>query len=177
MIPKKVIESIEGYRITIHDRTKSKEYSLQEIFAVNQDNLIDEFAQQASTYAYFASLQVMADNNSDICKLGLEQERAAADIDARAEMEKDGKKYTEAVIKGAIDLDEEVSKLSSARLGFEYDSKLLKAICNALEMRANMLVAMGAMLRHELGQIDLHNREKNLDKSVKELDKVLSKKG
>ena len=65
MIPKKVIEAINGYRITVHDRTKSKEYSLEEIFSINQDNLVEEFAQQSATYAYFASLQVMADNSSD----------------------------------------------------------------------------------------------------------------
>lgn len=176
MLSKKIIESIEGYRITVNDKTKTKEYSLADIFSINQDNLVEEFAQQASTYAYFAALQVSADSNSDMTKLGLEQERAAADESIRASMEKDGKKYTEAVVKSQVDLDEEVSKLATARLGFEYDAKLLKAICNALEMRANMLVAIGSQLRHEMGQIDLHNREKQFDRAVKEVDNEIAKK-
>jgi hypothetical protein len=91
-------------------------------------------------------------------------------------MEKDGKKYTEAVIRGIVDLDEECSKLAGSHIDSEYDAKLLKAICNALEMRANMLVAIGSQLRHEMGMIDLHNREKSMDRAVKDLDRVLSEK-
>jgi hypothetical protein len=176
MIPKKVIEKINGYRITVNDKTKVTEYSLGDVFSVNQDDLVNEFAQQAATYAYFASLQVQADNNSDVCKLGMEQERASADESVRANFEKDGKKYTEAVVKSQVDLDTEVAKLAEARLGFEYDAKLLKAICNALEMRAQMLISIGNQLRHEIEQGNMSIRERQMNKAVADLDNVLKEK-
>lgn len=176
MLVKKVIESIEGYRITVHDKTKSKEYSLAEIFSINQDDLVNEFAQQSATYAYFAVLQVEADHHADMVKLAWEQEKAVADDNARATLEEDGKKYTEMVIKGYVDLDEEVVKLAESRLDFEYDAKLMKAVCNSLEMRAQMLIAMGSYIRHEIDQASMKIKERQMNRAVENVDKVLDEK-
>lgn len=174
MLTKGVIESIEGLVITVNDRGKYKKYDLGEIFGVDENNLAREFAQQASLYAYFATLQTKAEFDANVVETGLEQEQAAADSEARKRLQADDIKFTEAVIKGMVALDEECAKLQESLLEFRYDAKLLKAICTALEMRANMLVSMGSHIRHEIDQTSMKIREAGYNKSIEDAKKSMA---
>lgn len=175
MLSKKVIESIEGLKITLADGTKQREFSLKEIFDIDDSNLTKEFAGQSAMYAYFAAMQAKSDYGASQISFALEQEQAEADAAARMEMEKDGRKYTEAVIKGMISLDDECTKLNESLIGQKYETKLLKAICDALEMRANMLISMGSHIRHEMDQTGISIKERQFKDSLENVKKVTSK--
>jgi hypothetical protein len=176
MLDRKVISSISGLSIEVADGTKIHKFHLGEIFDIDEANLTQEFAEQSGLFAFFSALWAKSEFNSSVIEFGLEQEQASADADSRSELEAAGKKYTEAVIRGMISLDEECSKLMESLLGQRYESKLLKAICDALKMRADMLISMGSHIRHEMDSMGLQVKEKKFNKSLEDVKKVVSEK-
>jgi hypothetical protein len=169
----KVIQDIEGTKITFNDGTKVKTVNIADIFRIDDAELTKEFANQASLYAYFATLATKAEFDSSLIELGQDQEYAQADGAYREEFEKDGRKYTEAVIKSMILTDENYIKLSESALGAKYDYKLLKAICTALEQRANMLISMGAYMRHEMDQTAMNIKQRAMDGAADEVKSAI----
>jgi hypothetical protein len=167
-----VLEVLKGTMVKV----KGKAIDLENVFHVEEADLSKEFMQQASMYAYFATAQADAEYNANMAELNKDQEEAAADSEFRAQLDMTGKKYTEAVIRGLVVRDEAVSKsvrnLNSAR----YQQKLLKAICSALEMRAQMLQSLGSHLRHEYEQTGLNTRENQLRLEVESVRKIADKR-
>lgn len=158
-------------------RVKGKEIDLEDVFHVEEANLSTEFMQQASMYAYFAVAQVDAEYNANMVELDKDQEEAQADSEFRTQLEITGKKYTEAVIKGLIVQDEAVSKKIRNLNGVRYQQKLLKAVCSALEMRAQMLQSLGSHLRHEYEQTGLTTKESQLHTAIDNVKKIAGKRG
>lgn len=157
-------------------KVRTKEIDLENVFHVEEADLSKEFMQQASMYAYFATAQADAEYQANMAELDKEQEEAAADSEFRIQLEMTGKKYTEAVVKGLIVRDdvvfEKTKKLNDAR----YQQKLLKAICSALEMRAQMLQSLGSHLRHEYEQIGLTTKENQFRSELESVRKIADKR-
>jgi len=169
----RVIDEIKGTIITVRHQDKNKKFDLASVFAIDENNLIQEYADQAAVYAFFGALAAKADFDAALIGLSKDQEMAKADDSFRAELERDGKKYTEPVIKAMIATDEECVKLSESELSAKYDTKILKAVCTALEMRANMLVSLGSHLRHEMDQMGMNIKRRELDSAVDDAKKAM----
>lgn len=172
-----LIQDIQGTKLFI--RTEgggTKEIALGSIFDINEQALSSEFASQASLYAYFSVLAVRADDVLAKASFDKEQEFALASLSYREAAEKSDKKATEGSIQAQVNADEAYTKKVSAETSAKYDARLLKALVSALEQRANMLISMGAMLRHEAEMTGMNMKERVYEKSIEDAKKVLSEK-
>ena len=160
-----VINEISGSTIKVETMKGVRTFDIGKLFAINQDDLDNEFASQASYYGFFAIMAAEADRHLAMTSLLYDQECAQSDEENRAQLDLDGKKYTEAVIKSLVVRDEEVIKLQEKKEQAEYDLNVLKAIVRAFEQRALMLQSLGANLRHEYEMQGMTVRENALDKA------------
>jgi hypothetical protein len=173
----KTIQVVEGTSIQINDQNGNlRDFKLEKLFTIDEDNLSAEMAHQASLYGYFATIAVKAEHQAAMLDMATEQMYAETDVDIREKAAKDGVKITEAGIKAQILLDAEYVALAESALGSKYDFKLLKAIAGALEQRANMLISLGAYKRHELDQTAMNTRQSAYDKTIEAAKEVVKAK-
>jgi hypothetical protein len=163
-----VIEEISGSVITVRTLKGSKKFDIGKLFNVDQNNLSEEFTTQASMYGFFAILSAEADKIVAMTSLLCDQEAAEADELYRKQLDEEGKKYTEAVIKSLVTRDEEYDKCVKAKYNAEYDLDILKAIVKAFEQRAMMLQSLGSHLRHEYEMQGMNTRMESSEKLAEE---------
>lgn len=168
-----MIKGIQGTKVTIKDGDEERVLDLTDLFRIDETNLTKEFTEQASLYGYFGVLMAKAEHEAAVRDLGKDQEYAVADLDWRAEMEEAGKKYTEALIRNTVLSDEEYQRISIQAAEAEFDYKLLKAIVSALQQRAEMLISLGAHIRHELDQTGMSIREREFKDAEEKMREVL----
>lgn len=167
----RMIEDIQGTKITIKDGNVRKTYDFATLFRIDEDNLSKEFAEQASLYGYFSVLMAKAEHEAAVMEFGKDQEYAIADTSLRDEMTEAGEKYTEGLIRSLVLADEEYGKKAMSAIDSQFDYKLLKAIVSALQQRAEMLVSLGAHVRHEIDQTGMNIKErefKNTEEKMRE---------
>ena len=80
----------------------------QKELSINKYRLDEECLSHSSKYAYYAEAQALAKSEVAKAKDNLEYVYAEANLRIRADYEKQGKKFTEALIASTIALDEEV---------------------------------------------------------------------
>lgn len=127
-----------------------------DLLNVDVDDLSNEYAQQASVYAWIANLVAEADYALSSAKHARELEYAQAYEYYRGELSASGGKPTEATIGAAITMDDAYSSSRNRELECERTYKMLRALLDALKMRADMLVSLGAHLRAELNMTGAH---------------------
>lgn len=162
-----IIEEISGSVITVRTLRGPKKFDIGKLFMVDQNNLSNEFASQASMYAFFAVMTAEADRHLAMQSLLYDQEAADADESYRKQLDEAGTKYTEAVIKSLIVRDEDCIKVKTAKDDAEYQLNILKAIVKAFEQRAMMLQSLGSHLRHEYDMQGMNIRTEEADRQVK----------
>ena len=138
-----IIDEIEGSEVTFFKNGKKKTIDIGKLFNIDEDNLTKEFANQASLYAYFSTLQADIERNLAIISIKRDQEYASADEYHRHYLDKREKKYTEAVIKSLVIRTEEYMIVDQEFVDATYDLNVIKAIVRALQMRAEMLISIG----------------------------------
>lgn len=151
----------------------SKSFTVEDIFSVDENDLTKEFMQQPSIYGYFATAMAVAEDNANRAEYRKDQEYAAADDASRKAMDLNGLKYTETVIRGMVLTDEQYAAAVADELQAKYEYKILKAIVNALEQRANMLVSLGSHLRHEENMTGMNIRDRAIDNMSKNVKDVI----
>jgi hypothetical protein len=149
-----------------------KTFELLDILDINPDNLGDAFMDQASIFGYFSVLAAQADDAAARADANKDQEYAQADLEIREEAERNTKKLTEAQVKSLILTDAGYDKKLQQEHVTKLDARLLKAIVSALEMRANMLVSLGAMIRHEMDMQGIQVKERMMDSANDEIRKA-----
>lgn len=169
-----LIQDIQGTKLTVRQMGGGyKEINLGSIFNVDEGALSSEFATQASLYAYFSALAVQADDIAAKLAFDREQEFALASLSYREEAEKEGKKITEGSVQALINADEGYTRKVEAERIAKNDVKLLKALVSALEQRANMIISLGAMLRHEADMTGMNMKERQYQKEVDSAKEIL----
>lgn len=168
--------SDEGVNISIIVDGKEHVYNTNELLRIDQTSLSDEFAGQAARYGYFAAIAAGAETMYRAAKRRAEVVYAEADEEIRREFAESGKKVTEAVVKAAIMLDEDYCEAVEQELDLLYNYKLLQALVNAFEQRANMLQSLGAHVRHEYDMTDMHTVEDSADRLSREVKRVIKKR-
>jgi hypothetical protein len=165
-----MLSEIEG---TIVKLFNGKKVDIVEVFSIDENNLSEDFSQQAALMAYFSSITAEAEHKYALAKFDSEQEYAAADQFWRHEKDLIGEKYTEAVIKSLILRDDEYSSKEKKRMQLDYEVNLLKGITRALSQRAEMLISLGAMTRQEIAMTGMNMQEKVVDDLPKELKTIV----
>lgn len=132
--------------------------SLSEI-QINQDDLSNEFAMQASKYAYVAQLSAYASSDVKEFKIRLEELEAQKDKYYRSTLAGTGAKVTEGMIASYVTSDPEITVIKRELLKAEETSDLIKAIESAYRMRSDMLIQIGTRQRAEMQQTGIKIRE------------------
>lgn len=171
-----VIQEISGSTIKVMTMKGVRTFDIGKLFKIEQESLSEEFSSQATMYGFFAILAAEADRKVAMQTVLYEQECAGADESYRSQLEADGKKYTEAVIRSMVIRDEDVVKRQEDKENAEYDLNILKAIVRAFEQRSLMLQSLGATLRHEYEMQGMNVREHALEKSAEEVKSVITRR-
>ena len=171
-----IIKDIKGSVVTVTDfHGKEKSFEIVDIFGINESDLNNEYATQASAFAYFSSLLAAEDYKLSQAKALREREYAAADIDIREELAELGEKATEGKVKSMVELDEVYQECIDSENKARYRLGLLKSIVSAMRMRADMLVSLGANLRQEYDMTGMHLNAK-MDKAVDNVKDTIKKR-
>lgn len=145
----KLMDEVKSAKWEVPVGDKLKTFYLEDIFIIDETNLTQEFAQQASLYAYFSGLSAQLEYNLSLISTAKEQSYAEADSYYRADAVHNDKKITEAQVRAAVILDEEYNKYVESETEAHRDYKIVQGIVRALEQRANMLISLGSQVRHE----------------------------
>ena len=138
------------------------------MFEINETNLSQELARQAAQYAWLATLAVEAESDMVRKAAMREREYANIDLDFRDEMRASGEKCTEGMIRAVVTTDEDYMAAVEAENAAKYQYQLLKMLVRAMEQRANMLISLGAYLRHEESMTGMKIRERAMRIAVDE---------
>jgi len=151
----------------------NRKVDILSLLSIDENDLANEFAQQAALYGWIGHLTAKAEYSASIAKHQTEIEYAAADDNARFQMDAAGEKTTEGKVKAAIDLDEQyiAAKQEENRLWKEY--KVLRSLSDAMRMRADMLISMGAHLRAEQEMTGMKINTDKWDRTVDNLKKTI----
>lgn len=149
---------------------EKKIIDLDELFDIDETNLTKEYAKQASTYAYYGTLYNIADRS--VMEMDAKKDSTYAEIELayRDELKED--KPTEGRIKSMVLTDEGYAEVLGKYAFAVYRKNTLKTIMDALKMRADMMISMGAHLRAEYDQTGMNMK---YDSSVKDLREKLGK--
>jgi hypothetical protein len=171
-----VIEEISGSVIAVRTLKGVKKFDIGQLFKIDQNEISSELSTQASMYGFFAILAAEADRISAMQAMLYEQETASADESYRANLDEEGKKYTEAVIKSMVARDEDCIKVHKAKENADYDLNILKAIVRAFEQRAMMLQSLGSQLRHEYDMQGMNVKERELEKTTEDVKSAITER-
>jgi len=129
---------------------------LDAILPISQEDLSGEFTRQASSYAYIAMVAAQTKAIWVDAKRDLEKARASASREVRRSMRLDGIKSTEAVIVEEVEATKAYRTASDYEITCQTQYLTMEAVCRAMEQRAQMLQSLGAHLRSERDQLDMH---------------------
>lgn len=151
-----------------------RSFNIANVLMIDDQNISADFASQASVYGYFAALLAMAEDAAAGAVVAREQQEASSSLYWRTDAQNNGSKITEGNIQAMVTADEDVQKAVDRELKTKLDAKLLKSIVGALEQRANMLVSMGAMMRHEMDMTSMRINQSKFDETVEEVKQLLT---
>lgn len=147
-------------KISLDVKGSKYDGNIREVMKINENNLTDEFINQPSTYAWFATLAEIASSEVESKKFELDVLRANLDTKKRETLAKEhitvddkGKekgRVTEAMVTSAILTDERYAVLHQELLELTRQQGILKAIVRALEQRKDMLIQLGSTKRQEM---------------------------
>jgi len=147
---------------------------LDELFNIDETNLTKEYAKQASLYAYYGTLYNQADRS--LMEHEAKKDSTYAELDLSYRDELKDEKTTEGRIKSMV-LTDNGYKKELIRLEYAtYRKNVLRTIMDALKMRADMMISMGAHLRAEYDQTGMNVRyDSSMDKAKEILHKAKPK--
>lgn len=129
--------------------------NINNLLAIDMADISNDFAHQAAIYGWIANLVAAAEARHASSKHKRETEYADAYVHYREELSLSGKP-TEAMVNNAIMLDDTYQLAKQEELAAEQEYKTLKALSDALKMRADMLISLGAHVRAERDMTALH---------------------
>ena len=145
MIPQHILTDIHATQVTLN----GKSHDLGHFTDIDQERLSEEFATQASAYAYVGMLVAEADAVYSDVKNDKELIYAECDAKFRDDLNRTGQKFTEAVIRGLVLLDDEYKQVLEDETQALMTLKMLKALHEAMRVKGEMLISLGATLRSE----------------------------
>lgn len=124
--------------------------SLDEDLFVDRFNLSQEFEKHASRFAWYSTCYELAIDYENRVKTELERAYANLDSTFRKQMEQLGLKFTEKKIEGLVLTHATYIQLQDALNEAKLQTGLLKAAKDAMIMKKDCLISLGANQRAEL---------------------------
>jgi len=144
-----------GIYTFVHSNGDEIDIDLNTLLRVGED-ITSEFAAQAGNYAYVATLAAEAELQEMLASHDKDKTFSKLYIRKRRDLEVIGTKFTEAVLNSHVEIDSDYEEVVDRLLNAKAQVQAMKAITRALEMKANMLISLGAHLRAEYNQTDMH---------------------
>lgn len=140
--------------------------TVKDLLLIDETKLSDEFAKQASKFAYVGLLAAEAEAEVLQVKAEKDEVYAEADLAIRDEFEKLGKKSTEALIRSEVLLDDAYNKVLRKESEATERWHKLRVLADATRQRGDMLISLGATLRAEFDvtNMSLLKTKQNLSK-------------
>lgn len=124
------------------------------MLAINDTNLSKEFSEQAARYAYIAVMSAESEARWLTAKRQLEEVRASTDKEVRRDLANE--KVTEGKVTAEMEMRRGVRDAAEYELSCREQFAVVKALTAAMDMRAQMLISMGAHARMEADQSGMH---------------------
>jgi len=153
------LDAIELSVIHIELDGQEVDIDLQTILPVDENNLSEEFANQASLYAYVAMLSARAEATNLDARDAKERVYAQMDKRMRLNFKAHRESVTEAKVKAAVLTSTQYQDACEYLINCRETMLTLKALVTAMEQRASMLQSLGAHVRHEAEQTGMVIRE------------------
>ncbi len=132
------------------DTDLENDLDINEITSINRESLSDEFINQASKYAWYASLLAHARAKREKAKLVLDTKEAELSSRVRQEMVKQGVKVTEGAINETVIGLQDYTNIYMRWIEAKEDEDVIDGVVRALAQRKDMLVAYGSLLKFEV---------------------------
>lgn len=168
-----LIARIKGTKVTVYHDQKEVTIDLEIVLRIDENNITGAFLNQASIYGYFAILQAEAERRVSITDMEKDQYYADTDLYMRKKSELAEKKPTEPQIKSMVLMDQDYQDALDRHAQAQEDLSTIKAIVNALKMRADMLISLGAHLRQEYSMTGMTVNQLEQDRAVDEVKEKL----
>lgn len=150
-------------------------YDVHELFAINESAITQEMATHSAKYGRIAVLLGRAERYRAYMKQQVEVEYAVVDDIMRDEYKDTGEKYTETVIRSAVLVDGQYNMVVSNHDDASTVVFLLKNMLQAMKVKGDMLISIGAQLRAEMSMTGMTITD-DYDKTVNVLKESLRKK-
>lgn len=146
----------------------AEQINVRDLLTIDETNLSNEYARQASLYGWVVVLVAEAELEASLAKQSRELSYAEAYEYWRKELEKIHGKVTEAMVSAAVTADGDYIAAKTFESKKESEHRLLRGIADALKMRADMLISLGAHLRAEQDMTNMRVNT-NIDDAIKTL--------
>lgn len=110
----------------------------------------DHYTTIASQFAYWSHQYALADKNMKLAKMEEERCHATSAIRHRQVMLDAGLKVTEAQVEAKVVTDPEMIDLAKERIEAEFQRERLRGVVNALSIKNQSLMSLGAHVRKEM---------------------------
>lgn len=142
------IDSLDFTNFTIKDKNgNSQEFDITDELRVTEYTIKEDFMQQSSKYAWWASILEKVRAYAEVEQRNLETVGARLNLQIRNQYEQQSKKPTKDQVESAVYLNEDYQKQAQIVESWNYKVKQLQYIVKAFEQRKEMLISIGAELR------------------------------
>lgn len=142
--------------IRIKVTTDDGEEIVEDLFEatrIDQNDLSKEFSQQPALQAWWGKLYADALHELQSITQNIDIVRAGWANEIRKKASQDGKKITEAGMTEALLLHPEAEELADMLNDAKHKENLLKKAYEAIKVKGDMLVSLGAQQRSEMGVV------------------------
>lgn len=146
------------YELFIAD--EAVELDLDNIVPIGMD-LFKEFAEQPSMYAYIATLAAQAEAAWLDARAAKKEMYAITDKEVRGDLEMSDVRVTEKLVETEVELRSGYREAIRYELDCREMYLIFSALSDAMKMRADMLISLGAHIRSELRQTDMTIKDAN----------------
>ena len=143
---------------------------------INEDNLSAEYTRQAALFAWVAAEAAAAERDHANAAVNKDTTYAELDFKCREWASNNGQKTTEAEIKAMIQADDSYIAAVSTLNDAEYVMNIMKALVQAMRIRADMLVSLGANMRQEMGMTGMTMQQHTMEKAVRDVRNAVGKR-
>lgn len=163
------LDNLEFLNINVKLRNgKIKTFDVKEELKIDEENLSKHFIEQPGKYAWWAVLAEIAKSYEERLEAELERIEAEADKRVRKQLELDGIKITENLVKQNIKLDKEYREALEKYQRVKKNANILGKISKAFEHRKEMLINLGAHVREKINnENDIRSLKKKVNDIIK----------
>lgn len=124
--------------------------TLEQDLHIDRSNLSEEFSEHSSRYAWYSTAYELALDYENRLKTALERLYAKLDVEARTSFELNGVKATEKKIENHVLMHPDYVAVADAYNDAKLQTGLIKAARDAMIMKKDCLISLGANIRAEM---------------------------